>query len=311
MSTTTPLRIGTRGSPLARWQAEWVAGQLQQRGIEVALVPITTAGDQHQQGPIGTIGTQGVFTKEIQRALLDRRVDLAVHSLKDLPTDEVSGLVLAAVPPRAPAGDVLVSRRYASFESLPRGAVLGTGSLRRRAQLLHWRPDLVMKDVRGNVDTRLRKLDEQQYDALVLAEAGLQRLGLAEQIAQVLPMPLFLPAVGQGALGLETRADDRHTREAVAQLDHPATHAAVLAERAMLAALQGGCLAPIAAWGRIDGPRLVLTGRALAPDGSKKLEATHDTALADAVQLGIQVAQSLIAQGATELIHAAREAGER
>ncbi|MEN6497564.1 MAG: hydroxymethylbilane synthase [Thermoguttaceae bacterium] len=310
MPHSSALRIGTRGSPLARWQAEWVAGKLQQRGIEVALVPITTAGDQNQQGPIGAIGTQGVFTKEIQRALLDDRVDLAVHSLKDLPTDEVPGLVLAAVPPRAPVNDAFVSRRFPSFESLPHGAVLGTGSLRRRAQLLHWRPDLVMKDVRGNVDTRLRKLNQQQYDALVLAEAGLQRLGLAEQITQVLPMPAFLPAVGQGALGLETRADDHRTREAVAQLDHPATHAAVLAERAMLATLQGGCLAPIAAWGRIDGGRLVLTGRALARDGSQKLEATDDAEPADAVQLGIRLAQSLIAAGATELIHAAREAGE-
>lgn len=284
-----------------------MASQLEQHGIGVFLVPITTAGDQDQQGPIGTIGTQGVFTKEIQRALLENRVDLAVHSLKDLPTDEIRGLTLSAVPPRAPVGDVLVSRRYASFEALPHGAVIGTGSLRRRAQLLYWRPDLVMKDVRGNVDTRLRKLDEQQYDALVLAEAGLRRLELADRITQALPLPQFLPAIGQGALGLETRTDDLRTREAVALLDEPATHSAVLAERAMLAALQGGCLAPIAAWGRIEAGQLVLTGRVLDRDGSTKLDATLQTDPADALQLGRQVAQALIEQGAAALVQCARQ----
>lgn len=307
MPTSTALRIGTRGSPLARWQAEWVASQLEQQGIEVLLVPIATAGDQDQQGPIGAIGTQGVFTKEIQRALLDDRVDLAVHSLKDLPTDETPGLTLTAVPSRAPVGDGFVSRRFASLEALPPGAVIGTGSLRRRAQLLHWRPDLVMKDVRGNVDTRLRKLDEGQYDALVLAEAGLRRLGLAERITQNLPLPQFLPAAGQGALGLETRAEDARSQEAVILLHDPETHAAVLAERAMLAALQGGCLAPIAAWGRIEAGRLVLSGRVLQCDGSTKLDATLDGDPARAVELGGRVAQALLEQGAAALIQSARQ----
>lgn len=284
-----------------------MAGQFGQRGIETVLVLITTSGDQDQHGPIGALGTQGVFTKEIQRALLDDRVDLAVHSLKDLPTDEVPGLTLAAVPPRAPIGDVLVARDYPSFEALPPGAVIGTGSLRRRAQLRHWRPDLVMKDVRGNVDTRLRKLDEQQYDALVLAEAGLRRLGLAEHITQALPLPQFLPAVGQGALGLETRTDDRRTRDMVALLDDPATHEAVLAERAMLAALQGGCLAPIAAWGRNEAGRLVLTGRVLDRGGGERLDATLESDPAEAALLGRRVAQVLIEQGAAALIHTARQ----
>jgi hydroxymethylbilane synthase len=291
---------------LARWQAEWVAARLEELGVPVELTPISTAGDRQQQGPIGAIGTQGVFTKEIQRALLDGRVDLAVHSLKDLPTDDVAGLVLAAVPERASVGDVLVSRRFASWEELPPGATLGTGSLRRRAQLLHARPDLVMQDIRGNVDTRLRKLDERQYDALVLAEAGLNRLGLAEWITQVLPRPQFLPAVGQGALGLETRLDDRRTREAVGRLDHPATHAAVLAERAMLAALQGGCLAPIAGWARIEGGRLLLSGRVLDRQGTRKLDASLAAAPAEALELGSRVAQALIEQGAAELVQAAR-----
>jgi len=284
-----------------------VAGQFGQRGIETVLVLITTSGDQDQHEPIGTMGAQGVFTKEIQRALLDERVDLAVHSLKDLPTDEVPGLTLAAVPQRASIGDVLVTRDYPSFEALPPGAVIGTGSLRRRAQLRHWRPDLVMKDVRGNVDTRLRKLGEQQYDALVLAEAGLRRLGLAEHITQSLPLPQFLPAVGQGALGLETRTDDHRTRDRVALLDDPATHGAVLAERAMLAALQGGCLAPIAAWGRNVAGRLVLTGRVLDRDGRERLDVTLESEPAEAVLLGRRVAQALIEQGAAALIHAARQ----
>ena len=182
------------------------------RGAEIELVPIATAGDANQQGPIGEIGTSGVFTKELQCALLDRRIDLAVHSLKDLPTEKVEGLLLAAVPERESTADVLVSRENRRFTDLPRGARIGTGSLRRRSQLLHARPDLVMLDVRGNVETRLRKLHEGQYDALVLAEAGLKRLGLAAEISEILPRSLMLPAIGQGALGVETRADDETTR---------------------------------------------------------------------------------------------------
>jgi len=278
---------------LARWQAEWVAAQLQACGLAVELVPIATAGDQRQE-PIGALSGKGLFTKEIQRALLEGRIDLAVHSLKDLPTDEVPGLCLAAVPERAAAADVLVCRQAGSLAELPAGAAVGSGSLRRRAQLLHVRGDLQMKDVRGNVDTRLRKLDQGDFDALVLAEAGLRRLGLAARITQVLPMSIMLPAVGQGALGLETRCDDRAAREAVARLDDPATHRAVLAERAMLSALQGGCLAPIAAWGRVEGNRLALTGRVLSADGKEKIEATHSAAAADdAEALGRRVAGDL------------------
>ena len=278
-------------------------------GLEVVLVPITTSGDRQQQGPIEAIGGRGVFTKEIQRALLDDRIDLAVHSLKDLPTDPVEGLCLAAVPERAPAGDVLVCRERASLDDLPEGAVLGTGSLRRRAQLLHVRPDLRVKDVRGNVDTRLRKLDRGDYDALVLAEAGLRRLGMAERITQVLPTSVALPAVGQGALGLETRSDDDLARRAVQNLDHPATHAAVLAERAMLAALQGGCLAPIAASSRVEDALLTLTGRVLHPDGTEKIEASESGDPAEPAQLGNRVADALFAQGAAKLIQAARQTG--
>jgi len=314
-----PLRLGTRASALARWQADWVAAQLRQRGIEVLSTPIATTGDR-QLGAIDAIGGQGVFTKEIQLALLDGRIDLAVHSLKDLPTVTPPELCLAAVPQRAEAGDVLVSAQGASLAELPHGAAIGTGSLRRRAQLLHFRRDLRMKDIRGNIDTRLRKLRGDcpdfrvgengtvPFDALVLAEAGLRRLGLEAHITQRLPLEIVLPAPGQGALALEIRTDDEPTRRIVAQLDHPPTRAAVTAERAMLAALQGGCLAPIAALGRVDGDRLTLIGRVLGRDGVRRIEAHEAATLAEAVALGRQVADVLLDQGAGELIQAARQA---
>lgn len=308
MSASIHVRLGTRGSQLARWQAQWVAERLAGLGAEVELVPIVTTGDRHTEGSIGSLGDRGVFTKEIQRALLDERVDVAVHSLKDVPTDAVPGLVLAAVPERAPVADVLVSRRWPSLDAIPQGGVLGTGSLRRRAQLLAVRPDLQMRDLRGNVDTRLRKVSEGQYDAVVLAEAGLRRLGLEAHIAQVLPPTILLPAVGQGALGLETRQDDEAVRELVARLDHAPTHAAVLAERAMLAALGGGCLTPIAAWGRVEDGSLVLAGRVLAPDGSERVEVELSAPPENAEDLGRRVAQQLLAQGAARLLAASRSA---
>lgn len=300
------LRLGTRGSALARWQAEWVAARLAAYGAAVSLVPITTQGDRQQAGPVEAIGGQGVFTKELQRALLDEQIDLAVHSLKDLPTDPVPGLELAAVPERAPCGDVLISRRAPSFADLPRGALIGTGSSRRRSQLWHARPDLRMADVRGNVDTRLRKLDEGEYDALVLAEAGLLRLGLAEQITQILPKELILPAVGQGALGIEIRAADHELRQTLAPLDHAETRQAVIAERAMLAALRGGCLAPVGAWGRLESGRLRLSGVVLSVDGRRRIAAEASGEAASAAELGRRIAGELLTQGAAELIAAAR-----
>jgi len=291
---------------LARWQADWVAARLGEVGVEVEMVLLTTRGDREQVGPIGAMGGQGVFTKELQRALLAGEIDLAVHSLKDLPTDAVGGLTLAAVPPRGPSGDVLVSRKVSSWEELPQGAVVGTGSLRRRAQLWHARPDLKMQDVRGNIDTRLRKLAEGQYDALILAEAGLERLGLAGEIAQVLPKTLMLPAIGQGALGLETRSDDAGTRSALARLDDRETHAAVTAERALLAALRGGCLAPVGAWGRIEDGRLRLSAVVLSQDGALRIAAEAAGDVASAAAMGESVAAELLARGAGELITAAR-----
>ncbi len=300
------LRLGTRASALARWQAEWVAKRLVALGIEVELVPITTRGDANTQEAIGKIGSPGVFTKEIQRALLDYRIDLAVHSLKDLPTDPVEGLVIAAVPERENPQDVLVSRK-GTLHELPEGAAVGTESLRRRAQLLHVRPDLQMLPIRGNVDTRLAKLTDGDFDALVLARAGLVRLGLEQHITQEFTAEIMLPAVGQGALAVEARGNDDSTLGAVSPLDHAPTHCAVLAERSLLAQLNGGCLAPVGAWAksRADGS-LHLEAAVLSLDGVQRLAADGLSAEADAIALGAEVAGRLLDAGADQLIEAAR-----
>ena len=302
---SSTLRLGTRASALARWQAEWVAARLQELGAAVELVPIATQGDV-QTGPLGQIGGQGLFTKELQRALLDGQIDLAVHSLKDLPTEPVEGLLIAAVPERESTADVLVTTKADRIDRLPKGAKIGTGSLRRKSQLLHARPDFVVEDIRGNVDTRLRKLDEGAYDAIVLAEAGLKRLGLAERIRQVIPRSLMLPAVGQGALGIETRAEDSRTRKLVAPLDHEPTHWAVVAERMLLYMLRAGCLAPVGALAEVSGDRLSLSAVVLSPDGRQKRASAAAMTTSDTTWLGQAVAEDLLAKGAAELIAAAR-----
>jgi hydroxymethylbilane synthase len=274
-------------------------------GADVELVRVQTRGDV-TSGPIQATGTRGWFTKEIQLALLDRRIDLAVHSLKDLPTEQVAGLALVAVPPRESPGDVLVSPMAGSIEELPHGARVGTGSRRRQSQLLHLRSDLRVSDIRGNVDTRLRKLDEGQYDAIILAEAGLRRLGWEGRIAQVIPPTVMLPAVGQGALGIETRADDAETQGVLQPLNDPGTYSAVLAERAMLHELRGGCLAPVGAWGRVSDDRLQLDGVVLSSDGDRRVAASVSGPSQEAPTIGIQLARQLLAQGAEELISQAR-----
>ncbi len=310
MTQQSVLRLGTRGSPLARWQAQWVASQLTAHGVTVELVPINTQGDLQQVGPIGAIGTQGVFTKELQRALLDDRIDLAVHSLKDLPTDPIAGLTLAAVPERESPCDALISRGGVRFFDLPAGAKIGTGSARRKAQLLHARPDLEFHDIRGNVDTRLRKLADGQFDAIILAEAGLLRLELRHEMTEILPRELILPAVGQGALGLETRTDDRTTIKNLTPLDHPATHHCVLAERSLLAALRGGCMAPVGAWARFESnTTMTLDAVVLSIDGTQRMTTRVEAMIADqaaAVTLGQHAADLLIQQGALSVIQASR-----
>jgi hydroxymethylbilane synthase len=268
----------------------------------VELIEIETAGDRVRDVALTQIGGDGVFTKEIQRALLAGTVDLAVHSLKDLPTTYVAGLTLAAVPERGPSGDVFVSHKHKHFDDLPRGAVVGTSSLRRRSQALHRRPDLQMVNLRGNVETRLRKLDEQNLDAIILAEAGLERLGLGSAITEILDPGWMLPAVGQGALGLECRAEDAVTLGLLAPLNHVPTRQAVLAERALLRGLGGGCLVPIGATARVEGDQLTLRGTVLTPDGTQRVAAETSGPAAEAEAVGQRLAEMLFAKGARELL---------
>lgn len=301
LAQNSVLRLGTRASPLAKWQAEWVARQLQQMGLHVELVFITTQGDV-RGGALAAFGGVGVFTKELQAALLDGRIDLAVHSLKDLPTEEPHGLYLAAIPQRGDAHDVLVSNCACTVEQLPQGAIVGTGSIRRRAQLAYLRPDLRFADVRGNVETRLRKLDEGRYHALVLASAGLARLEKTWRIAEPLRPPRFYPAAGQGAVAVEVRREDRSTIEWVSRLDDPPTRAAVNAERALLARLRAGCLAPVGAWGRSQGELLQLDAVVLDTAGRERLAVSDQAPQHFAEQLGHKLAERLLELGADRLL---------
>jgi hydroxymethylbilane synthase len=302
---TTSLRLGTRASPLALWQANHVADRLRPHaGRAVELVLIETTGDVVRDRALSQIGGDGLFTKEIQKALLAGAVDVAVHSLKDLPTLPVAGLTLAAVPQRGPVGDVLVSVRHAGFDALPAGATVATSSLRRRAQALHRRPDLRLVNVRGNVQTRLRKLEEEGLDALLLAEAGLRRLGLDAHITEVLDREWMLPAVGQGALGLECRTKDEATRALLAELDDPATHACVRAERALLRGLGGGCLVPLGALAEVEGETLRLRAAVLPADGTRRIAGavSGPAAEAEAEALGLRLAGVMREQGAAEVL---------
>ena len=300
----TPLRIGTRGSPLALWQAHHVTALLRtvapDRPIE--LVEIETVGDQVRDVPLVQLGGDGAFTKAIQQALLDDRVDVAVHSLKDLPTFVVEGLLLAAVPARGPIGDAFVSKKHRCFADMPAGAVVATSSLRRKAQLLNRRPDLRLIDIRGNVETRLRKLVEQDLDATILAQAGLVRLGLATEITEVLDASWMFPAVGQGALGLECRTADSTTRAILDRLNDAPTRWAVLAERAMLRGLGGGCQVPIGAITKLVAGVLTLRGVVLPPDGRQRIEAEIAGPLDQAEALGQALADRLRERGAAALL---------
>lgn len=300
--SNAPLRLGTRSSKLARWQADWTAARLTELGTPVEIVEITTTGDANQSHDVAAIGSVGLFTKEIQRAVLDGSVDFAVHSLKDLPTARVPGLDLIAVPPREVVNDALVASTATSITALPKSARVGTGSLRRRSQLLRLRPDLQVADIRGNVDTRLRKLDDGEYDAIVLAAAGLMRLGLAERIAQQLPLDEMLPAPGQGALGIECRTGDDPVRTALAPLDDRAARATVVAERAMLARVEGGCLAAIGAHAVVEAGGVQLATVILSDDGTERLQAEGADQVDNAETLGIRVGDELLAQGAAKLV---------
>jgi hydroxymethylbilane synthase len=307
-----PIRIATRASRLALWQAEHVAALLRKTDpqLEVAIVHVTTSGDRDQSGSLRSFGGLGVFTREVQRAVLDGQADLAVHSLKDLPTESAAGLALAAVPEREETADALilpVASAATHLATLPQRARVGTGSLRRRAQLLAVRPDLVLSEARGNVETRLAKLDAGEFDALVLAVAGLKRLGLAERVSQELSPPLMYPAVGQGALGIECRADDSALQTLLAPIDHAPTRSRITAERALLAHLLAGCHAPVGAATRHERDQLLLEAVVCNPDGTERIfatgsTATGSTASGNAATLGRSVAEKLLQQGADRLI---------
>lgn len=265
------LRIGTRGSKLALAQSEWVKRQIEGKypDARVSLVKIKTKGDRILDSPLSKIGGKGLFVKEIEEALLRKDVDLAVHSMKDVPAEVPDGLGICVYPEREDPRDAFVSPDYGDLSDLPVGSRVGTGSLRRSAQLLHRRPDLEIVSLRGNVDTRLRKLSEEGLQAVILAAAGLRRLGFAERIKTALSTTEFLPAIGQGALGLEMRVDDDFVRESLDFLNHEETEISVRAERAFLQTLEGGCQVPIAGYGRLDGRELILEGMVAELDGSK------------------------------------------
>jgi len=310
------IRVGTRGSALARAQTAAVVARLRGLGHAVEVETITTVGDVRTDVPIAGIvhepgGGDGVFVRELERALLDGRIDAAVHSLKDLPTAVPEGLAIGCVPERVMPFDVLVGQPGMTLATLPAAAVVGTSSVRRVVQVKALRPDLIVKPIRGNVDTRLRKLDAGECDCLILAGAGLQRLGLAERITAVLAPPGFWPAVAQGAVAVEIRAADTAMRRALAALDDTAAHAAIRAERACLAALAGGCLAPIGAWARTHGDRLVL-GAVVFEERSGSVrslaaELEAETPAAPPETLGTRVAAALVERGAAAMLGRMRD----
>jgi len=295
------LTIGSRGSQLALWQARWVKGRLEELGESCRIAIIKTTGDKITDVPLANVGGKGLFTKEIEEALLRGDIDLAVHSMKDLPTLLPEGLIIAAVAEREDPRDALVGRK---LHDLPAGCKVGTSSLRRAAQLRALRPDLKVESVRGNLDTRLRKLDQGQYDAIVLAAAGLKRLGWADRIAEILSTNYMCPAVGQGAMAIETRADGGPGQEVCAKLDHPDTRAAVTAERALLAALGGGCLVPIGAYAALDGGQLNMTAVVCTPDGDRLLRRNASGPAEDAEELGRELARTLLDAGADDILEA-------
>jgi hydroxymethylbilane synthase len=298
------LRIATRKSALALWQAEHVAAALRvaHPGLMVELVPMSTRGDEILDQPLATIGGKGLFLKELEVAMLEGRADLAVHSLKDVPATLEPGFVLPAILPRADAADAFVSNHYANLAALPAGARVGTSSLRRQAQLRALRPDLVLLDLRGNVGTRLGKLDADHYDAIVLACAGLERLGLASRIRARLAAPHWLPAPGQGAIAIEARDDHPAVLELLAALDDPDTRLTISAERAMNQALGGSCTVPVGAWCVLGEHGLHLSGMVGDVVNGRLLHATGSSASDHAVALGQQVAAALLEQGAGELL---------
>jgi hydroxymethylbilane synthase len=298
------LRIATRKSPLALWQAEHVKARLQQAhpGLEVELVTMSTQGDKILDTPLAKIGGKGLFVKELEQGMLEGRADIAAHSIKDVPMEFPEGLYLSTILEREEPCDAFVSNRYDSLVQLPKGAIVGTSSLRRRCQLLHKRPDLHIKDLRGNVNTRLSKLDDGQYDAIILACAGLIRLEMDDRIKQSISPDLILPAVGQGAIGLEAREGDEDTLALISVLDDPTTRYRVLAERALNHRLNGGCQVPIACHATVDGDKLHLRALVGEPDGSNIISGEIRGNIENAEELGTGLADELLGKGAKKIL---------
>ena len=307
---TMDIRIGTRGSKLALTQSEWIKEQLERRysGIRVDLVKIKTTGDKILDVPLSKVGGKGLFVKEIEEALLENRVDVAVHSMKDVPAELPDDLMLSTFPRREDPSDALISGEQQSLDQLPKGARVGTSSLRRGAQLLHLRPDLTLVNLRGNVDTRLNKLKSGDLQAIILAAAGLNRLGLSNLITQTIPFHQLLPAVGQGALGLEVRRKDQKTIDLLDFLNHEDTRTAVAAERAFLKTLEGGCQVPIAGFARVNGDTLSFQGLVAELDGSRIYKETLTGNRDDAEAIGTATAQTLLASGAGDVLKRLYEA---
>ncbi|KAA8996438.1 hydroxymethylbilane synthase [Affinibrenneria salicis] len=304
------LKIATRQSPLALWQAQYVQQQLERchPGLRVELVPMVTRGDVILDTPLAKIGGKGLFVKELELALLDGRADIAVHSMKDVPVAFPPELGLVTICERDDPRDAFVSNRYAGLDALPAGACVGTSSLRRQCQLRRRRPDLIVRDLRGNVGTRLARLDGGEYDAIILAVAGLKRLGLGERIRRPLSVEESLPAVGQGAVGIECRLQDARTRALLAPLNHRATALRVSAERAMNTRLEGGCQVPIGSYAELQGNQLWLRALVGAPDGSLMVQGERRGPAGEAERIGIELADELLARGAREILHAVYQA---
>ena len=298
------LVIGTRGSKLALWQAEWVHARLRQLepGLSVSLKRIKTSGDKILDTPLATIGGKGLFVKEIEDALLRGEIDLAVHSMKDVPTRLPEGLEILSIPEREDPRDALISRDGVTLDRLAAGSRIGTSSLRRQAQLLNARPDLSIQMLRGNVDTRIRKLEAREYDGIILAAAGLRRLGWTDRVTEYLSPDVCLPAIGQGALALEGRADDAFVREATARLEHRPTRLAVTAERALLERLEGGCQVPIAAYATIDDDVLTMNALVAGVNGHRLVRDSIQGSVNEAHRLGITLAERLLARGGDEIL---------
>jgi hydroxymethylbilane synthase len=304
-----PLRIGSRGSILARWQAEFVRKQLfQLTGVEAEIIIIKTTGDKMQQSPLTQIGGKGIFIKELEEALLDETVDLAVHSVKDIPTETPGRLHFPAVCRRDDVRDCLVSHTGTTLANLKQGARVGTSSLRRQAQLRHYRPDLDLRDLRGNVDTRLRKVESGEYDAIVLSKAGLDRLGWSQKITEPLSTEISLPAVGQGAIAIESRVSDRDADEILSKLNDTETRTAIIAERALLSALQGGCQVPLGAWARMERSELVMEAVVCSVDGTQYVREKATAPPDQAAQLGEHVARVLAEGGARTILEEVQRA---